>query len=64
MKRGKYRLRTRVRRHLPWFLVNLGVAGKGRRDCGDHQWYRADDNVEGCYHCDVGVRPYDPAHFR
>jgi hypothetical protein len=48
---------------LPWFLVNLGVAGKGRGDCGAHEFYNADGSVERCYHCAVGECPYDPGHF-
>jgi hypothetical protein len=44
-------------------LVDRGVAGKGTTDCGDHEWYNADGVVERCYHCTVGHRPYDPAHF-
>ncbi|MDI1459549.1 hypothetical protein QEZ54_01080 [Catellatospora sp. KI3] len=62
-QRGRYRLRTRIRTRLPWFLINLGFADKGRRDCGDHDWYAGDGVVEHCYHCRVGERPYDPAHF-
>ena len=62
--RGRFRWRTRIRRSLPWFLVNRGLAGKGKTDCGDHEWYNADGVVERCYHCTVGERPYDPAHFR
>lgn len=45
-----------MRRVLPWFLVNRGVLGKGRADCGDHEWYNADDMIERCYHCTVGQR--------
>ena len=54
--RGRYRWRTRLRRQLPWFLVNLGVARKGRRDCGEHDWYKSTDHEDHCYHCEVGVR--------
>lgn len=43
-------------RHLPWFLVNLGVAAKGRGDCGAHEFCNADGTVEHCYHCEVGER--------
>ncbi|MDP9386837.1 MAG: hypothetical protein M3Q48_02635 [Actinomycetota bacterium] len=63
MARGKYRLRTAVRGRLPWFFVNLGVLAKGRRDCGDHEWYKASDEVDRCYHCEVGERrpsQFDP----
>ena len=60
---GRYRARTRVRQHLPWFLITLGIAAKGSEDCGDHEWHYAGEDVERCYHCNLGVRPYDPAHF-
>jgi hypothetical protein len=53
---GGYRRRTRVRTHLPWWVLNLGVARKGRRDCRDHDWYKASDAEDRCYHCEVGVR--------
>jgi hypothetical protein len=62
--RGRFRWRTKIRRHLPWFLIRRGLAGKGTTDCGDHEWYKADGVIEHCYHCTVGERPYDPAHFR
>lgn len=56
---GSYRWRAVVRRRLPWFLLNLGIAKK-IPDCstadGDHEWYNLDDARSGCYHCDV-VRP-------
>lgn len=57
MSGPRYRTRTWVRGHLPspvWRLV-----GKGRRDCGDHEWYRQDDATDACYHCDVGQRPHE-----
>ena len=51
-----YRWRTTVRRHLPWFLIDLGVAQKGS-DCekagGRHDWYNLDDTDSGCYHCKI-----------
>ncbi|WP_144127166.1 hypothetical protein [Catellatospora sichuanensis] len=60
---GRFRRRTRLRRRLPWLMVNLGVAGKPNDDCGDHEWYNSDNVVEHCYHCAAGQRPYDAAHF-
>ena len=54
--RGRYRWRTRVRRYLPWFLINLGVAAKGKYDCGSHDYYNAADDIDRCYHCEVGTR--------
>ena len=51
-----YRLRTSIRRHLPWFLIDLGIAKKGK-DCeakgGRHEWYNRDGKSSGCYHCEV-----------
>jgi hypothetical protein len=54
--RGRYRIRTKVRGHLPWFLINLGVARKGLQDCREHDWYKSTEAEDRCYHCDVGVR--------
>ncbi|TXR57624.1 hypothetical protein [Quadrisphaera setariae] len=64
MTRGRYRWRTAVRMRTPWWLIERGVAAKGRRDCGDHDFFNADGVVERCYHCQVGERPHDPAHVR
>ncbi len=54
--RSPFRWRTAVRRHLPWFLIDLGIARKGR-DCekagGTHAWYNLDAVSSGCYHCKV-----------
>jgi hypothetical protein len=51
-----YRWRTKIRGHLPWFLIDLGIATKGE-DCeaggGNHHWYNKDDKTSGCYHCRV-----------
>ncbi|KJK59346.1 hypothetical protein UK12_04875 [Saccharothrix sp. ST-888] len=60
---GRYRWRTSIRRRLPWFLVELGFAGKGAGDCGTHEWYNRDGSGELCYHCTAGKRPFteDPA---
>lgn len=57
---NRYRWRTRMRRHMPWAFNRF--VPKGKRDCGDHEWYNADDSIERCYHC-IAERPYDPAHF-
>jgi hypothetical protein len=54
-----YAWRTSLRRHLPWFLIDLGIASKGK-DCeavgAQHHWYNIDHEASGCYHCEV-VRP-------
>jgi hypothetical protein len=51
-----YAWRTWLRRRLPWFLINLGLAGKGE-DCervgASHHWYNRDGKTSGCYHCRV-----------
>ena len=53
---GPYRRRTWIRSHLPWFLIDLGIASKGE-DCetagGKHEWYNMDNENSGCYHCQV-----------
>ena len=51
-----YRWRTALRRHLPWFLIDWGVAAKGadcERQGGSHEWYNRDGIHSGCYHCQV-----------
>lgn len=74
--KGKYRWRTWLRGHSPWWLVNRGFAGKSKHDCGDHEWYlyehfhipanwideldSVDVNVYRCYHCQPGFK-YEPA---
>lgn len=62
MNRGRYRWRTAIRKRLPWVLIDLGVASKGRRDCGAHEFYNHDRQTERCYHCEVGDRPRQPTH--
>ena len=51
-----YELRLGIRKFLPWFLINLGVADKGN-DCesvnAEHYWYNKGDNLSGCYYCKV-----------
>ena len=53
---GPYRKKTWLRTYLPWFLINLGLAKKGN-DCeskgGSHEWYNIDNQISGCYHCNV-----------
>ena len=52
---GKYRLRTWLRGNLPAALSRF--LPKGSSDCGNHEWYNSNDQVDHCYHCEVGVRP-------
>jgi hypothetical protein len=49
MSIGRYRTRTWLRGHLPGAFA--GVLPKGGRDCGAHEWYRADQETWRCYHC-------------
>lgn len=58
---GRYRWRTRLRRRLPWFLVDRGIAAKGAGDCGAHEWYNHDGVIARCYHCKVGQRSWSAA---
>lgn len=53
---ARYRLRTLLRGHGP--AATVGLFPKGTRDCGDHDWYRADSDTDRCYHCTIGVRPH------
>lgn len=55
---GRYRMRTRIREHLPTPL--LWLAPKGPDDCGAHEWYREDDQLALCYHCEMGEHPLGP----
>lgn len=55
--RGKYRMRTWLRRRLPW-AVSARIP-KGR-DCGAHAWYRSDETTWRCYHCEAGVTNQSP----
>lgn len=58
MRGGRYRLRTWLRSHLPAAVAE--AIPKGRRDCGAHEWYRADARTWRCYHCEVGVADSSP----
>ena len=49
-----YELRKTIRQKLPWFLINLGIAKKGK-NCelvnAKHLWYNMDNYKSGCYFC-------------
>lgn len=62
MARPRYRVRAWLRGNLPASLSVLFP--KGARDCGRHDWYRADDRTEACYHCRVGRRSHASAPDR
>jgi hypothetical protein len=56
IRRHPYAWRTALRKHLPWFLIDLGFTSKGI-DCevvgAPHSWYKQDDVNSACYHCRV-----------
>ena len=58
---AKYRLRTRIRKLLPFALI--GLMPKGKKDCGDHEWYRSTNDTYHCYHCAVGIRHGRPENW-
>lgn len=58
MNTGRYRLRTWLRGRLPATLA--GLAPKGQRDCGAHEWYRADEHTWRCYHCEPATATSSP----
>ena len=39
---------------IPFWLLRLGVAREGPRDCGNHEWYKWTDATDLCYHCYLG----------
>ncbi|MGA5701718.1 hypothetical protein [Peterkaempfera bronchialis] len=59
-QQGQFRWRTRLRRRLPWFLIERGIAAKGAADCGAHEWYNHDGAIARCYHCEADEVPYAP----
>jgi hypothetical protein len=58
-RNGRYRLRTWLRAHEPTWLYDRWAIPKGSRDCGNHEFYKSDDQVDRCYHCEVGIRAND-----
>lgn len=62
MARARYRTRTHLRKLLPAAVAER--IPKGPKDCGEHEWYRSDENTWLCYHCEPGVThtsPWTPA---
>jgi hypothetical protein len=57
-RRGRYRIRTWLRGHTPYVLSER--ISKGSKDCGNHVWYRRDNEWADCYHCEVGHRQLEP----
>mgnify|MGYP003637936016 FL=1 len=53
--RHPYYRRLWWRSKLPWFLIDLGVASKGK-NCelvnAEHKWYNIDNTKSGCYYCE------------
>ncbi len=31
---------------------------QGRKDCGEHEWYKSTEDWDACYHCEAGGRPH------
>lgn len=58
MHDGRYRWRTWLRGRLPVSLADR--VSKGGRDCGAHEWYRADAGTWRCYHCRPGITHFSP----
>lgn len=56
--RPRYRWRSWLIVHLPMALAARVPIGK--RDCGQHEWHRGDEDTDVCYHCLVGERPHQP----
>lgn len=50
--KGKYRVRTWLRVHAPRSIARR--ATKGTHDCGNHEWYRSEEEIWRCYYCEVG----------
>lgn len=54
IEKHPYRFRFWWRARLPWFLIDLGIASKGK-DCelvnAEHSWYNIDNKTSGCYYC-------------
>ena len=57
--RGRYRWRTALRSRLPFVLIRL--VPKGKHDCGNHEWYRSQLDLDRCYHCQLGLRSSSPS---
>ena len=55
-KSHPYELRLRIREKLPWFLIDLGFAAKGK-NCetvgAKHRWYNKSNNLSACYYCKI-----------
>jgi len=47
-----------MRGHLPVALADL--LSNGHRDCGAHEWYRADEETWRCYHCEPAIARSSP----
>ena len=56
-RRPRYRLRTWMRERVPLLTP---VFPPGDEDCGEHEWFRADEQTDRCWHCTVGVREHRP----
>lgn len=53
-KKHPYRFSLWLIQRLPWLLINLRIAGKGKDSelvNVEHRWYNIDDKKSGCYYC-------------
>lgn len=55
--RPRYRTRIWLREHLPEPVARFFPPG--RRDCGEHEWFRVDEATDRCWHCTT-ERPHQP----
>lgn len=60
--RHPYELRKKLRGILPWFLIDIGIAAKGK-NCktvnANHSYYNINGILNGCYYCEQEF-PRDP----
>jgi hypothetical protein len=58
------RWRTWLRVHTPDLAYHrFGLAVPKARNCGKHEWYVADADIDACYHCQV-TRPRATSDIR
>lgn len=54
-----------LREHSPPFIA--ARITKGQDDCGDHEWYKHQEQTWRCYHCEPAVThtvPWDARELR
>ena len=51
-----YRMRTWIRRHSPWFMIERGWmqhTGGCEQKGGEHEFYNVDGKMSAWYHCGI-----------